>query len=161
MLDQGRQLHHKLDDVTISNGITWSADAKRMYYIDTETGRLDVFDFELETGKIANRRLCVQNTFGGHFDGMTIDAADNLYVAAWGAGAVYIIDPVKSILLDRISVPGVKNVTSCAFGGEKLNQLFITSSADKTRIEDEPNAGALFCIELAGVQGVKSFEYAG
>ncbi|MDR3616300.1 MAG: SMP-30/gluconolactonase/LRE family protein [Candidatus Obscuribacterales bacterium] len=161
MLDLNRQLHLKLSDVTISNGITWSADATKMYYIDTPTGHLDVFDFAIESGDITNRRVCVQNTFGGHFDGMTMDSKGNLYVAAWGGGCVYIFDPNKGSLLDRISVPGVKNVTSCAFGGEELNQLFITSSADKTKIEDEPNAGALFCVEIPGVHGTKAFEYAG
>ena len=161
MLDLNKQVHLKLSDVSISNGIVWSADAKKMYYIDTPTGRLDVFDFAIESGDISNRRVCVQNTFGGHFDGMTIDSSGNLYVAAWAGGCVYVFDPGKGTLLEKILVPGVKNVTSCAFGGEKLNQLFITSSANKTKIEDEPNAGALFCIDMKETTGVKAFEYAG
>jgi sugar lactone lactonase YvrE len=161
MLDKERKLHHKLGNVSISNGIVWSADCKTMYYSDTQSRRIDAFDFDLESGAISNQRVAIENTFEGFWDGMTIDSDDNLYAAGWDSSSVYVLDPIKGRLIDRIFLPGVRNVSSCAFGGKNLNELYITTSADKTNIIDEPNAGALFRIELSGIKGVPANEYAG
>jgi sugar lactone lactonase YvrE len=161
MLDTDHQVHHKLGNVTCSNGLVWTGDGKRMYYIDTFTRHLDVFDYDVSTGAIENRRIAVENTWTGHFDGMTIDADDNVYIATWAGGAVLKIDPRTGDLLARIEVPGVKNVTSCAFGGAKLNDLYITSSANGADLEEEPNAGALFRIRLADAAGLPAFEFQG
>ncbi len=161
MLDLDHTLHHKLGNVSVSNGIVWTADSKIMYYIDSLSGHLDAFDYDVETGNISNRRAAVKNIWGGYFDGMTIDKDDNVYIAIWEGGAVLKIDPRSAHLMAKIEVPGVKNVTSCAFGGPKLTDLYITSSGKKTNPTDEPNAGALFKIELSGTEGCKSFEYKG
>lgn len=161
MLDADRHVHHILGNVTCSNGLVWTSDRRLMYYIDTPTGHLDVFDYDDETGAISNRRVAVKNQWGGHFDGMTIDAEDNVYIAAWGGGAVYKIDPQKGTLIAKINVPGVKNVTSCALGGPNMNDLFITSSGKNANPSSEPNAGDLFKIRLDGTTGVRAFEYHG
>ena len=161
MLDTDHKVHHKLGHVTCSNGLVWTGDGRLMYYIDTFTGRLDVFDYDIDTGAIENRRAAVENTWGGHFDGMTIDADDNVYIATWAGGAVLKIDPRSGELLAKIVVPGVMNVTSCAFGGAKLNDLYITSSANGADLKDEPNAGALFKITLTDAVGLPAFEFQG
>ena len=161
MLDKDRNVHHKLSHVTCSNGLVWTKNAKLMYYIDTFTGHLDVFDYDVATGAIENRRVAVENTWGAYFDGMAIDADDNVYIALWDGGAVLKIDPRTAELLARIEVPGVKNVTSCAFGGAKLNEMYITSSGKGADPEAEPNAGALFKITLDDAVGVPAFEYQG
>jgi sugar lactone lactonase YvrE len=161
MLDTDRKIHHKLGNVTCSNGLVWTRDAKLMYYIDTFTRHLDVFDYDITTGAIENRRIAVDNSWDGHFDGMTIDADDNVYIATLAGGAVLKIDPRTGELLAKIEVPGVKNVTSCAFGGAKLNDLYITSSANGADLKDEPNAGALFKISLPDVVGLPAFEFQG
>ncbi len=161
MLDNQRKLHHKLADVTCSNGLVWTRDAKLMYYIDTMTGHLDCFDYDIETGEIRNRRIAVKNQWPGHFDGMTIDAEDNVYIAIWEGSAVRKINPKTGALLATIKVPGVKNVTSCAFGGPTLSDLYITSSAKGSDPKNEPNAGALFKITLPNTQGLPAFEYRG
>lgn len=132
-----------------------------MYYIDTATGHLEAFDYDLDTGAIGNRRVAINNTWDGYFDGMTIDAEDNVYIAVWEGGAIYKIDPKKGILLATIKVPGVKNVTSCAFGGPNLSDLYITSATKGSDPKHEPNAGALFKISLTDVQGVPAFEFQG
>jgi sugar lactone lactonase YvrE len=161
MLDIDHTPFHKLGNVTCSNGIVWTRDAKLMYYIDTVTGNVDAFDFDINSGAIANRRIAFRNIWGGYFDGMTIDADDNVYIAIWQGGAVYKINPKNGQLLSTIKVPGVKNVTSCAFGGPHLNDLYITSSNDGAKPGEEPNAGALFKITLTDVQGLPSFEFKG
>ncbi|HEY9714322.1 MAG TPA: SMP-30/gluconolactonase/LRE family protein [Chroococcales cyanobacterium] len=161
ILDLKQKAHQVLSDVTCSNGLVWTADARVMYYIDTGLNRLDAFDYDVETGAMTNRRPVLKNTFGGHFDGMTIDSDDNLYICAWQGGAVYKIDPRNGDLLARITVPGVKNVTSCAFGGARLSDLYITSASENADVNEEPNAGALFKVVLSDAQGVPAFEYQG
>lgn len=38
--------------VGISNGLTWSLDNKKFYYIDTPKGVVEEFDFDIENGTI-------------------------------------------------------------------------------------------------------------
>jgi len=161
MLDIDHKLYPKVDRVTISNGITWSSDSKKMFYVDTRPNTVDVFDFDLETGAIRSRRTLVKNIWGGHFDGMTIDAEDNLYVAIWGGGRVLKFDSNTGVLMATIIVPGVKNVTSCAFGGSKLECLFITTSGQGADSSAEPNAGNVFSVLIENCQGVPAFLYKG
>jgi sugar lactone lactonase YvrE len=87
---------------------------------------------------------------------MTIDAGDHLYICAWGASAVYRVEARTGRLVATIEVPGVKNITSCAFGGPTLRDLYITTSADQAKMEEEPNAGALFRITLSDAQGTRA-----
>lgn len=153
-------LHHMRDNITCSNGIVWTRDAKTMYYVDTPTGQMDAFEYDLETGDIRNHRIAFKNSWGGGFDGMTIDANDHLYICAWGGGAVYRVEARTGNLVAKIEVPGVKNITSCAFGGPTLQDLYITSSAAKAG-PDESNAGALFKITLNDTQGVRASVFQG
>lgn len=159
-LDADHTLHHMRDDITCSNGIVWTRDAKTMYYTDTPTGHMDSFDYDIETGNITNHRIAFKNEWGGGFDGMTIDASDHLYICAWGGSAVYRVEPRSGKLIAKIEIPGVRNITSCAFGGPNLQDLYITTSAAKAK-DDEFNAGALFKITLKDTQGVKATEFAG
>jgi sugar lactone lactonase YvrE len=158
-LNANHQVQAKVEAVTISNGIVWSNDAKTMYYIDTPTGQMDAFDYDIESGGISNRRLAVKNSWGGYFDGMTIDAEDNVYVAIWEGGCVIKINPRTGELLEKIEVPGAFNITTCAFGGKDLQDLYITSAtADSAKY---PNSGALFRVHIPDAQGLPAFEYAG
>ena len=161
MMDVDLSVEKKLAGVTISNGLAWTADATKLYYIDTPTGQVDVFDYDITTGAINNRRMAVKNVWGGYFDGMTIDVEDNLYIAIWQGGCVLKIDPRTGVLLAKITVPGVKNVTCCTFGGDNLNELYITNSAEKTDAKEEPNAGAVFHIMLEDCQGLPAHEFKG
>jgi sugar lactone lactonase YvrE len=161
MLDTDHVLHHKLDNIGVSNGLVWTSDKSTMYYIDSLTLQLEAFDYNVETGAISNRRSVAKNIWGGYFDGMTIDAEDNVYVALWEGGAVVKLNPKTGTLLERIDIPECRNITSCAFGGPKLNDLYITSSAKDAKPGTESNAGALFKITLNDVEGCKAFEYAG
>jgi sugar lactone lactonase YvrE len=72
---------------------------------------------------------------------MTIDCDGNLYVALWAGRGVIVIDPRSQKLLDRIEVP-TDNVTSCCFGGEKMDELFITTARD----EKNPGSGGIFRV---------------
>ena len=89
-LDPDLTVHTMLTDVTISNGIDWSLDGRRMYYVDSPTRRIDVFDFDPGTGAIANRRTFVQvPAEAGIPDGMTVDADGFVWLALWGGAALH------------------------------------------------------------------------
>ena len=145
-----------LDSVTISNGIVWTKDQKTMYYIDTPTGQIRAFDFDVKNSTISNERVAVIIPESvGFGDGMTIDAEDKLWVGLWNGNAVARFDPVSGKLMEKIAVPA-HNVTSCSFGGPNFETLYITtSSLDMTEEEKKafPLAGSLFKVN-PGVKGV-------
>ena len=148
----------KIDSVTISNGIVWTKDTKTMYYIDTPTSQIKAYDYDNATGHISNERVAVEVAKDlGYPDGMTIDEDDMLWVGMWNGNAVIRFNPKTGKILQKIEVPA-HNVTSCAFGGENLDILYITSATvDMTDEEKEkyPLAGSVFKVK-PGVRGVKS-----
>ncbi|MCD8178393.1 MAG: SMP-30/gluconolactonase/LRE family protein [Tannerellaceae bacterium] len=148
----------QMEGVTMSNGIVWSKDNKRMYYIDTPTRQIAAYRFDLKTGCIELEDIVVTIPEGtGKPDGMTIDENDNLWVAQWGGYGVYCYHPVTGELMDRIEVP-VPNTPSCAFGGENLDTLYITSARQgmkKNELELYPDSGSLFACK-PGVKGVRA-----
>jgi sugar lactone lactonase YvrE len=132
--------------VSISNGLGWSLDNRLMYYIDTPTCRVDVFDYDIDTGDIANRRMFVDvPPDWGTPDGLAIDTDGYVWVAMHGGGTVRRFTP-DGQLRTTVTVP-VKGVTSCAFGGEGLRDLYITTSAD---LEPAGPNGAAPDVRLAG-----------
>ena len=163
-MEQDLSVRKVLPDVSISNGLVWTADQATIYYIDSLAFQIAAFDYDVATGQIANRRPVVQLPEAvGFLDGMSIDANGNLWVAIYGAGQVRCWDPASGELLDTIEVPGAKLTTSCAFGGPDLNELYITSASDgltDQQKEEQPLAGSLFRAEL-DVAGVPAFEFAG
>lgn len=143
-----------LDRVTNSNGIDWSPDDRHMYYVDTGTRRIDVFDFDASSGDIANRRpLVTIEEAAGKPDGMIVDADGCLWVALWQGSAVRRYTPDGR--LDRqIDLP-VSCPTKCAFGGADLDTLYITSAHKALSPEErerEPHAGSLLAAR-PGVRG--------
>ena len=140
--------------VGISNGLGWSPDAAHMYYIDTTTMRIDVIDYDLTTGSVENRRPLIEVGEGeGLPDGMTVDADGCLWVAFWDGWCVRRYDP-EGHLMHTVKLP-VSRITSCAFGGSGLDQLFITSAStglSNAEREAQPLAGAVFKANV-GVRG--------
>jgi sugar lactone lactonase YvrE len=157
--DSDTTIHKMIEKVSISNGIVWSADFKKMYYIDTPTQKIMAYDFNNETGEISNPKVAVEIPDKmGSPDGMTMDEEGNVWVALWGGSAVGCWNPETGKLLRTIDVPA-KNVTSCAFGGADLETLFITTARTSTSEEElkiYPNAGGLFKT-TPGVKGVKAY----
>jgi sugar lactone lactonase YvrE len=156
----GRGTRVLLAPVSISNGVQWSADGRKVFYIDTPTRRVDVFDFDLRTGGWSGRRthVRIENT-EGFPDGMAIDEEDGLWIALWGAGAVNHYDK-DGRLVETITVPGVTQVTSCAFGGEDRTMLYMTTSRKDLAAGREPDAGAVFSVQTS-VRGAALAEFAG
>ncbi|MEM6718687.1 MAG: SMP-30/gluconolactonase/LRE family protein [Bacteroidota bacterium] len=147
-----------LGNITISNGIVWSKDHKTMYYIDTPTTHVKAYDFDETTSTISNERIVVTiPTEVGSPDGMAIDENDTLWIGLWNGDYIVNYDPKTGKLIQKIKVPA-HNVTACAFGGENLDELYITTSnLDMTKEEQTnyPNAGSIFKIKL-NTKGVRS-----
>lgn len=160
-LDADGTLTHKVGDVTNSNGICWSLDATTMYYIDTPTQKVRAYDFDLETGHISNARVIIDTAALGYAsspDGMTIDSEGMLWIAFCHGGCVVRFDPASGEELQRVDLPCIET-TACAFGGENLDRLFVTTGI-KANL-DEADAGKLFVIDGLGVRGVEAFAYKG
>ncbi len=162
-LDTDLSVHRVLGDVTVSNGLAWSFDRRTLYYIDSPTRVVSAFDYDDEAGTITGRRVAVTVPEElGSPDGMTIDSEGKLWVAHWGAGAVCRWDPDGGHLLEKIDVPAA-HTTSCAFGGEDLGDLYITtarSGRSREDLEAQPLAGGLFRVR-PGARGVPAFEFTG
>ncbi|MFF4195870.1 SMP-30/gluconolactonase/LRE family protein [Nonomuraea sp. NPDC001831] len=124
-LSQDRTCDKVLDGVTISNGVGWSPDERLMYYVDTATDRIDVFDYDPATGTLDGRREFAALPSP---DGLTVDAAGHVWVALWGGAAVVRLRPDGRTDL-TVEVPAA-NVTSCAFGGPDLDVLYVTTAWD-------------------------------
>lgn len=147
----------KLDKVTISNGIVWSADRKYMYYNDTPTGKVARYRYDEQTGEIAFDGIAVTLPAGtGSPDGMAIDSNDNLWVAQWGGFGVYCYNPHTGELLAKVEVPA-PNVASCAFGGKDMDTLYITTARaglSEEKLKEYPLSGSLFVCkpQISGPQ---------
>jgi sugar lactone lactonase YvrE len=162
-LDADHGVRHVLAGVTCSNGIAWSLDASTMYYIDTPTQRVDAFDYDVRMGQLTNRRAAVVVPEElGKPDGMTIDAWGFIWVALWQGRCLTRWDPRTGTLDQTVAIPAI-NVSSCAFGGENLDDLYVTTARfgmTGGQLAEYPHAGGLFRIRGAG-QGVETFEFSG
>ncbi len=160
-IDSDYSVTKMLADVTNSNGIVWSLDHTRLYYIDTPTRRVVSFDYDLASGDIENRKTVIEVPESmGYPDGMTIDAQGKLWVALFEGAAVSRWDPDGGRLIDSYPIPA-KNVTSCAFGGENLDELYVTTARFLMTAEDlkaYPYSGGLFRLKLK-TRGIPCFEF--
>ena len=140
-----------LSDLTISNGLAWTEDQKTFYFIDTPTRQIREFDFDLESGEIRFRRVAVEVPAElGFPDGMCIDQEGMLWVAHYGGSGVFRWNPQTGELLDRTILP-VPHVTSCCFGGEKLDHLLITTAQENLspeQLKQYPQSGDVFLVKV-------------
>jgi sugar lactone lactonase YvrE len=144
-------------DLTVSNGLDWSPDGSLAYYDDTATHRIDVFDYDRDTG-LTGRRPFVRFGDDGNPDGLTVDADGGVWVALFGGGAVHRYRADGT--LDAVVEVPTPQVTACALGGPGLDQLFITTSREGMGPDDDPLAGSLFRAEV-GIAGRPVRAFAG
>ncbi|MGR6970213.1 SMP-30/gluconolactonase/LRE family protein [Streptomyces cynarae] len=144
-----------LDDVAVSNGTGWSPDGRLMYYIDSPTRRIDVFDVG-DDGLPAGRRA-LAHVERGFPDGLTVDADGCVWVALWDGGAIHRYTPSGD--LDRVLELPVERPTACAFGGADLADLYITTA--RTGLQTpHPLSGSLLVVPGAG-KGLAQPAFAG
>jgi sugar lactone lactonase YvrE len=140
----------QLANLTISNGMAWTADQLTFYFIDTPTRVIQEFAFDPETGAIGFRRIAVDIPERlGFPDGMCIDREGMLWVAHYAGSGVYRWNPNSGELLGKIQLP-VPHVTSCCFGGPDLDHLLITTAQENLSQEDlkkYPQSGDVFLVK--------------
>jgi len=155
-----KDLKKVVPDLTVSNGIGWSLDKKIMYFIDSPTKRVDIFDFDLKSGELGNRRpFLLLGDLDAFPDGLTTDEDGGVWVALFGGGEVRRFDS-QGTLTHIVEIP-VKQVTSCCFGGEDMSELFITTAQngmDSDSLIREPLAGSLLRAKTS-FKGSKSNRY--
>jgi len=150
-------------EIRLSNGMVWTEDQKTMYYIDSPTCLVYQYDYDVEKGVISNRRGCV--TIPAEFgigDGMDIDTDGNLWIAHYTGWCVGKWDPRTGELLGKIELP-VSRITSCAFGGENHDLLYIVTASigAKNDAKPQPEAGYTFVASGLGVKGKPFYRFGG
>lgn len=160
VMDFNGEVKKVLSGIGISNGLAWDDSRGQMYYIDTLTFAVDRMDYSPEDGSVSGRRQVIRFAEGeGWPDGMTIDSEGMLWVAHWAAGCVSRWNPHTGEQLQKIEVPAYY-VTSCTFGGEHLDELYITTARggmSPEELERWPLAGGLFKVK-PGVRGLSGKE---
>lgn len=163
-LDSDLNLHRHLDQVSISNGLGWSSDGSRFFYIDSLEKTVDVLDYDVGSGHMEKRRVLYRlQPEEGLPDGLTVDSEDKLWVACYNGGRVLRLDPVTGSLLQTVSLP-VSKTTSCCFGGRDYSDLFVTSAShglSQSELSAQPLAGATFRVSGLGVKGCPPVAFAG
>jgi sugar lactone lactonase YvrE len=156
-LNTDRTVERVFGGVTVSNGLGFTADRSRMYYIDSRTRRVDIFD--VDGHKLTDRRPFITMPEGvGGPDGLWVDAEDGIWVALFRGAAVRHYSS-SGRLEDIIELPATQ-VSSCTFGGAALDTLYITTSRENLPADAEPLAGAVFTAP-AGVSGQPVMPFAG
>ena len=156
MVDQQLNVKKQVENVSISNGLCWSLDNRFFYYIDTPTMEVIRFDYDIATGEISNKTTVITiPAKEGYPDGMTIDSEGMLWIAHWEGWQVARWDPSTGNKIDSIHLP-VSLVTSICFGGENMDDMFITSARvglTDEQLAEEPLAGSSFIISKTGFKG--------
>ena len=162
-MDTDLSVHKVFPDITVSNGICWSLDHRTMYYVDSPRFDVRAYDFDMDTGDVHNERILFEIPKAtGAPDGMVIDAEGMLWIAHYGGSRVCRWDPGGGSVMQQIDLP-VSNVTACAFAGDELDTLYITSASQDMSADDwerEPHAGGLFATR-PGVRGIEPFRFKG
>ncbi|TDE44871.1 SMP-30/gluconolactonase/LRE family protein [Flavobacterium rhamnosiphilum] len=158
----GKSLIEKMSNRKVSNGICWSKDNKTMYYIDSFDYNIKRYDFDLTNGTISNESVIVEVTEPGFTpDGMTIDEEGMLWVAMWGGRCVNRYNAFTGELVGKVEVDA-PHVTSCAFGGNGMQQLLITTARvglDEEQLLQYPDSGSLFIVDV-GIRGMEMHQFA-
>lgn len=155
-IDNNLKIHKKVSNTTVSNGIAWSLDNKRLYFIDSPTQAVQSFIFHEKTSEIIFEKnvITIPKEMGSP-DGMALDEEGMLWIAQWGGFGIYRWNPCNGELLDRIDL-AVPQVSSCAFVGENLDHLLITTARENMEDEDlkkYPQSGDVFLVTV-GVKGL-------
>lgn len=151
-----RDAHFFDEKLACPNAICWSPDAAILYVADSMAGWLYSYAFDLDRGLLGNREeFCRFDGFGIP-DGAAVDRDGCIWNARWGAGAVLRITPDAKI--DQIVRVPTTNATACAFGGEDLRTLYITTARcglTGSQLKDERLAGGVFSVyvEVPGLRG--------
>lgn len=169
-LDPDLSVHRVDEGIICSNGPCWSPDDRTFYFADTFQQVMWAYDYDIETGTLANKRdFASTRDDPGFFDGSTVDAEGCVWNALVIGGDLIRYTPDGEVER-RIGMP-VKNITSVNFGGENLDEIYVTSMARVShpathehfaaQAKPQFGAGSLFRIRGLGIRGVPEPRFGG
>ena len=152
-LDGSGEIEMVLEGLTISNGLGWSPDGGTMYLVDSGPRLVHAFAFDDAHGTISGGRvlIAIPEEVGAP-DGLTVDAAGDVWVAIYGGGCVRRHGP-DGLLRQVLEVPA-DQATCCAFGGPGLSRLYVTTATEGWSNEQrraDPAAGLVYGLDTDAV----------
>lgn len=154
-LDTNGSITRVLGGIGISNGMGFTPDAKQMYYTDSPTHNIYVFDYDIETGELSNQHVFVNTgDSDGIPDGMTVDAEGFVWSARWDGSSLIRYSP-EGDQVNRIWFPARK-VSSVIFGGEDYTDMYVTTAGGEDKTSEGPGAGCLYRLNL-GIRGKQEY----
>jgi len=154
-LDTEGTLTTVIENVGCSNGMGFTPDRTRMYYTDSLKHEIYLFDYNETTAELTNRRVFASIPEAeGLPDGMTVDAEGFVWSARWDGSCIVRYAP-DGTQVATVRFP-VRKVSSVVFGGDRCEDLYVTTAGGDQRNTDGAAAGALFRLH-PGVRGVPEF----
>ena len=154
-LDTDGSLTVVLEGIGLSNGLGFTLDRKQMYYTDSFARSIYIFDYDEGTSEISNQRVFVETPEGGGIpDGMTVDAEGHVWSARVDGSALFRYTPEGEE--ERSITFPAKKVSSVTFGGDDMDEMYVTTIGGDNKAEEGPGAGALFRLKL-GIKGVPDY----
>lgn len=144
----------QLNELIVPNGLAFSPDGRTMYLSDSHplVQQVWAFDYDIDSGSPSNRRVFIDmNQHGGRPDGAAVDAEGCYWICGNDAGLVHRFTPDGR--LDRSLAVPVKKPSMCAFGGSRLDTLFVTSIRPADDQDEHSLAGGVFAL-APGVKGL-------
>lgn len=144
----------------ITNGPAFSPSGRIFYHTDTMERMIYAFDLDGDGEVAAKRPFAIFNEADGYPDGLCVDAEGGVWTGHWGGGRLtrYLPDG----FIDRVVHLPTDNVTCCAFGGDNLDTLFITTARkglSPEQLRSQPLAGGLFSCR-PGLRGLPTPSFA-
>jgi D-xylonolactonase len=117
------------EGLELANGLGLSPDDSTLYLTDSAARRVYAYDHDAGSGELHNRRVFVAVPRDeGIPDGLTVDAEGFVWSAQWYGGQVVRYDPDGTVER-RIALP-VLQISSLAFGGDDLGDLYVTTATE-------------------------------
>jgi sugar lactone lactonase YvrE len=158
-IDAAHGVRSHVHDLRISNGLCVSPDGTRLYFADSPTRTISVYELIEPEGILGKRRLFATTPPGAYPDGATVDADGCLWSAHWGAGCVVRYTPEGRI--DRTLRVPTRQPSCVCFAGPDLDILCVSSAReglDELVLDTEPHAGDIF-LYRTGIHGLPESEY--
>lgn len=164
-VDGSRDSSVLFGDFMVSNGIAFDPNRNRMYFADTPTETVMVYDYEAESGTCENGRLFIDySTIPGKPDGACVDSEGCYWSASVYGWAVTRFTPDGDVER-RIELP-LEKPSMPAFGGPNLTTLYVTTIGSGGAVPSAPGKdgfvpGSVLAIELDDCSGVLDPVFAG
>jgi sugar lactone lactonase YvrE len=159
-LDGDGSLHATRGGICIPNSLAFSPDGRTMYFADSLRYELYAYDYDTAAGLPGPQRVIATTTAPGFPDGSTVDAEGFLWNAEFNGSRLVRYAPDGGI--DRVIELPLRMPTCCAFGGEDLDVLYVTTASQHMTPEQmaaEPLAGSLLALDV-GVRGLPEPRFA-